>query len=55
MEDTAIKVFEKIGISVNKCMIVACHRLGKTTKTIIKFAHRKNGGLALNSTTRLKD
>ena len=33
LEDTVIKIFEKIGISINKCMIVACHRLDKTTKT----------------------
>lgn len=33
LEDTAIQIFEKIGISINKYMIVACHRLGKTTKT----------------------
>ena len=36
------KDIQKIGISINKCMIIACHRLGKTTETIVKFANRKD-------------
>ena len=47
LEDTVIKIFEKIGISVNKRMIVACHRPGKTTKTIVKFANKKDAELVL--------
>ena len=42
LEDPVIKIFEKIGISINKHMIIACHRLGKTTKTIVKFSNRKD-------------
>ena len=47
LEDTVIKIFEKIGISVNKRMIVACHRPRKTTKTIVKFANKKDAELVL--------
>ena len=49
MEETVIKIFKKLEISINKCMIVAYHRLGKTTKTIVKFADRKDAELVLKS------
>ena len=53
LEDTVIKMFEKIGISINKHMIVAFHRLGKTIKTIIKFADREDAELILKSKKKL--
>ena len=49
LEDTMTKIFEKNGISVNKRMIVACHRLSKITKTIVKFANRKDAKPILKS------
>ena len=49
MDDTVIKIFEKIGISINKRISAACHRLGKTTKTIVRFANRKDAELVLKS------
>ena len=55
LEDTVIKIFEKIGISIDKRMIAACHRIGKTTKTIVKFANRKDAELVLKSKKKLKD
>ena len=55
LEDTVIKIFEKIGISINKRMIIACHRLSKTTKTIVKLAHKKGAELILKSKKKLKD
>ena len=55
LEDTVIKIFEKIGISINKRMINACHRLSKTTKTIVKLAHKKGAELILKSKKKLKD
>ena len=48
-----IKIFIKIGISINKRIILACHRLGKTTKTIVKFANRKDVELVVKSKTKL--
>ena len=30
-------------------MIIACHKLGKTTKTIVKFANRMDAELVLKS------
>ena len=53
LEDIIIKMFEKVGISINKHMIVACHRLNKT-KTIVKFANRKDPDLVLKSKKKLK-
>ena len=47
LEDTVIKIFEKNRISIKKRMIVTCHRLGKTTKIVAKFANRKDAELAL--------
>lgn len=55
LEDTVIKMFEKIGISINKRMIVACHRLGKTTKTIVEFANIKDVELIFKSKKKLVD
>ena len=50
-----INKFEKIGISIKNRMIVVCHRLGKTTKMIVKFANRKDAELVLKSKKKLKD
>ena len=36
-------------------MIVACHKLGKTTTKILKFANRKDADLVLKSKKELKD
>ena len=38
LEDPVIKIFKKK-------MIVACHRLGKTTKSTVKLANRKDADL----------
>ena len=35
-------------------MILACHRLGKATKTIVKFANRKKAELILKSKKKAK-
>ena len=48
-------MFEKTRISTNKCMIVACHGLGKTTRRIVKFSNRKHAELVLKNKERLKD
>ena len=55
LEDTVIKIFEKTGISINNRMIVACHRLGKTTKTIVEFANIKDVELIFKSKKKLID
>lgn len=36
------KDIQKTGIVINKHMINVCHRLGKTTKAILKFANRED-------------
>ena len=54
LEDTVIKIFQIIGISINKCMIIACHRLGETMKAVAEFANRKDVELVLKSKKKLK-
>ena len=48
-----MKIFKKIERSISKCMIFACHRLGKTMKTIVDFANRKDAELVLKSKKKL--
>ena len=50
-----MKIFKKIERSISKCMIFACHRLGKTMKTIVDFANRKDAELVLKSKKKLED
>ena len=40
LEDTVMKMFEKIGISINKRIIVACHRLQSWTKYLTNSSFR---------------
>ena len=40
LEDKCIKVLGKIVIKIHKSDIKACHRLGNSFKTIIRFADR---------------
>ena len=37
-----IHALEEIGIKLNKSQIVACHRLGKSERTIAKFLNKTN-------------
>ena len=41
LESFVIHALEKNNINLNKSQIVACHRLGKSEKTIVKFLNRK--------------
>ena len=47
-------MFEKNGSQINNRMIFVCHRLGKTTKTIVKFANRRDAELKVDK-KKLKD
>ena len=42
LEDTVIKVLDKIGVVVNSDNIQACHRLHIKNRTIVKFVNRKH-------------
>ena len=42
LESFDIHGLEKIGIKLNKSQIGACHRLGKSERTIVKFLKRKD-------------
>ena len=38
-------LLQEIGINLDKSRIVACHRLGKTDRMIVKFLNRKDADL----------
>lgn len=41
LESFIIHALEEIGIKLSKSRIVACHKLGKSERTIIKFLNGK--------------
>ena len=47
-------LLQEIGINLDKSRIVACHRLGKTDRTIVKFLNRKDAE-NVYSNKKLKD
>ena len=42
MEDKVINVLDKVNVKVTKNDIEACHRLGDSRKTIVRFVNRKH-------------
>ena len=55
LESFILHLLQKIGIDLDESRIVACHRLGKTDRTIVKFLNRKDAeNVYLNKRT-LKD
>ena len=47
LEETVIKLCEKININFCSSDVEACHRLGKSNKTIVRFVNRKFCGSIL--------
>ena len=45
LESFVIHALEEIRIKLNKSQIVACHRLGKSGRTTVKFLNRKDAEL----------
>ena len=41
LEDKCVEVLGKTEIKIHETDIEACHRLGKSSKTIIRFVNRK--------------
>ena len=41
LENFILRLLQEIGINLDKSRIGACHRLGKTDRTIVKFLNRK--------------
>ena len=44
----------KIVVNINKLDIAACHRLGSTDRTIVKFLNRKDAVKLLENKNKLK-
>ena len=55
LEDTCIEVFGKIDIDIHDNDIEACHRLGKSSKTIIRFVKRMFCSKVLTKKYELRD
>ena len=55
LENFILHLFQEIGINLDKLCIVACHRLGKTDKTIFKFLNRKDAENVYSNKKKLKD
>ena len=45
---------QEIGVDLDRLRIVACHRQGKTDRTIVKFLNRKNAGTVFLNKKKLK-
>ena len=41
LEDKVINVLDKVNVKMTKNDIEACHRLGDSRKTIVRFVNRK--------------
>ena len=55
LKNFPICLFQEIGIDLDKSWIVACHRLAKMDRTIIKFLNRKDAENVFSSIMKLKD
>ena len=47
-------LLQEIGINLDKSRIVACHRLGKADRTIVKFLNRKDAENVYSNKKKLK-
>ena len=55
LENVSLRLLQKIGINLDKSRIVACHRLGKTDRTIVMFLKRKVAENVYLNKKKLKD
>ena len=55
LENFILRLLQEIGINLDKSRIVACHRLGKTDRTIVKFLNRKDAENVYSNKKKLKD
>ena len=55
LENFILRLLQEIGINLDKSRIVACHRLGKTNRTIVKFLNRKDAENVYSNKKKLKD
>ena len=55
LEIFILRLLQKIGIDLDESWIVACHRLGKTNRTIAKFLNRKDAENMYSTKRKLED
>ena len=55
LENLILRLLQEIGINLDKSRIVACHRLRKTNRTIVKFLNRKDAENVYSNKKKLKD
>ena len=55
LENLILRLLQEIGINLDKSRIVACHRLGKADRTIVKFLNRKDAENVYSNKNKLKD
>ena len=55
LENFILRLLQEIGINLDKSRIVACHRLGKTDRMIVKFLNRKDAENVYSNKKKLKD
>ena len=55
LENFILRLLQEIDINLDKSRIVACHRLGKTDRTIVKFLNRKDAENVYPNKKKLKD
>ena len=55
LENFILRLWQEIGTNLDKSRIVACHRLGKTDRMIVKFLNRKDAENVYSNKKKLKD
>ena len=54
LENFIQRLLQEISINLEKSRIVACHRLGKTDRTIVKFLNRRDAENVYSNKKKLK-
>ena len=55
LENFILCLFQEIGVDLDELRIVACHRLGKTDRTIVNFLNREDAENVYSKKRKLKD
>ena len=55
LENVILHLLQEIGINLDKSRIVACHKLGKTDRTTVKFLNRKDAENLHSNKKKLED
>ena len=55
LENVILHLLQGIGINLDKSRIVACHKLGKTDRTTVKFLNRKDAENLHSNKKKLED